>query len=207
MKKIIVILLSVVLITGCGEKEVLSEVKEYENITYQETNKKTNNVLIEMEDESKILLELYPDVAPITVKNFQKLVESDFYNDIIFHRVVKDFVIQAGDGTTLGRNASTIKGEFSANGVENNLKHERGVISMARTSVKDSASSQFFIVLENNANATNLDGQYAAFGRVIAGMDTVENIGSVVTDKNDKPIKDIKIKRAEFIKIVEVENE
>lgn len=202
--KIIAIILSLLLITGCGEKEVLSEVKEYENITYQETNKKTNNVLIEMEDESKILLELYPDVAPITVKNFQKLVESDFYNDIIFHRVVKDFVIQAGDGTTLGRNASTIKGEFRANGVENNLKHERGVISMARTSVKDSASSQFFIMLKDN---TSLDGQYAAFGRVIAGMDTVDNIGRVLTDANDKPIKDIKMKRAEFIKIVEVENE
>ncbi len=204
MKKIITIILSLLLVTGCGEKEVLSEVKEYESLSYQETNQKTNNVLIELEDESKILLELYPDIAPITVKNFQKLVESDFYNDIIFHRVVRDFVIQAGDGTSLGRNASTIKGEFSANGVENNLKHERGVISMARTSVKDSASSQFFIMLEDNAS---LDGQYAAFGRVIAGMDVVDSIGSVVTDSSDKPIKDVKIKRAEFIKIVEGENE
>ncbi len=204
MKKIITIILSLLLVTGCGEKEVLSEVKEYESLSYQETNQKTNNVLIELEDESKILLELYPDIAPITVKNFQKLVESDFYNDIIFHRVVRDFVIQAGDGTSLGRNASTIKGEFSANGVENNLKHERGVISMARTGVKDSASSQFFIVLKDN---TSLDGQYAAFGRVIAGMDVVDKIGSVVTDANDKPLKDIKIKRAEFIKIVEGENE
>lgn len=204
MKKIITIILSLLLVTGCGEKEVLSEVKEYESLSYQETNQKTNNVLIELEDESKILLELYPDIAPITVKNFQKLVESDFYNDIIFHRVVRDFVIQAGDGTSLGRNASTIKGEFSANGVENNLKHERGVISMARTGVKDSASSQFFIVLKDN---TSLDGQYAAFGRVIAGLDVVDKIGSVVTDSSDKPIKDVKIKRAEFIKIVEGENE
>ena len=204
MKKIITIILSLLLVTGCGEKEVLSEVKEYESLSYQETNQKTNNVLIELEDESKILLELYPNIAPITVKNFQKLVESDFYNDIIFHRVVRDFVIQAGDGTSLGRNASTIKGEFSANGVENNLKHERGVISMARTGVKDSASSQFFIVLKDN---TSLDGQYAAFGRVIAGLDVVDKIGSVVTDSSDKPIKDVKIKRAEFIKIVEGENE
>lgn len=199
MKKII-ILLSVFLLTGCGEKENLSEVKEYESIKYQETNKKTNQVLIELESEEKIIMELYPDVAPISVKNFQKLVESDFYNDIIFHRVVKDFVIQAGDGTSLGRTASTIKGEFSANGVQNDLKHERGVVSMARTSVKDSASSQFFIMLEDNAS---LDGQYAAFGRVIAGMDVVDKIGSVVTDANDKPLKDIKIKRAEFVKVSE----
>lgn len=200
MKKIIAIVFSIFLLTGCGEKENLSEVKEYENIKYQETNKKTNNVLIELESEEKIIMELYPDVAPISVKNFQKLVESDFYNDIIFHRVVKDFVIQAGDGTSLGRTASTIKGEFSANGVQNDLKHERGVVSMARTSVKDSASSQFFIMLEDNAS---LDGQYAAFGRVIAGLDVVDKIGSVVTDANDKPLKDIKIKRAEFVKVSE----
>lgn len=200
MKKIIAIVFSIFLLTGCGEKEILSEVKEYENIKYQETNKKTNNVLIELESEEKIIMELYPDVAPISVKNFQKLVESDFYNDIIFHRVVKDFVIQAGDGTSLGRTASTIKGEFSSNGVENNLSHERGVVSMARTSVKDSASSQFFIMLEDNAS---LDGQYAAFGRVIVGLDVVDKIGSVVTDANDKPLKDIKIKRAEFVKVSE----
>ena len=200
MKKIIAIVFSIFLLTGCGEKEILSEVKEYENIKYQETNKKTNNVLIELESEEKIIMELYPDVAPISVKNFQKLVESDFYNDIIFHRVVKDFVIQAGDGTSLGRTASTIKGEFSSNGVENNLSHERGVVSMARTSVKDSASSQFFIMLEDN---TSLDGQYAAFGRVIVGLDVVDKIGSVVTDANDKPLKDIKIKRAEFVKVSE----
>lgn len=197
--KIIAILISLVLLTGCGEKEILGESQTLENISYLETNKKTNNVMIELEDESKILLELYPDVAPLSVKNFQKLVASDFYNDILFHRVVKDFVIQAGDGTSLGRNATTIKGEFSANGVENNLKHERGVLSMARATAKDSASSQFFIMLKDN---TSLDGQYAAFGRVIAGMDVVDKIGSVVTDKNDKPIKDIKIKRAEFVKVV-----
>ncbi len=200
MKKIIAIVFSLFLLTGCGEKEILSEEKEYETIKYQETNKKTNHVLIELEDENKMIMELYPDIAPISVKNFQKLVESDFYNDIIFHRVVKDFVIQAGDGTSLGRNATTIKGEFSSNGIKNDLKHERGVVSMARSGVKDSASSQFFIMLKDNAS---LDGQYAAFGRVIAGMDTVDKIGSVVTDKNDKPLKDIKIKRAEFLKVSE----
>lgn len=193
-------ILSLLLITGCGEKEVLGQQQTVENITYQETNKQTNNVIINLENDKKILLELYPDVAPITVKNFKKLVSEDFYNDIIFHRVVKDFVIQAGDGTSLGRSASTIKGEFSANGIENNLKHERGVISMARTSVKDSASSQFFIMLQDSAS---LDGQYAAFGKVIAGMDVVDEIGSVVTDKNDKPLKDIKIESMEFIRLGE----
>ncbi len=198
--KIIVMILSLLLITGCGEKEVLGQQQTVENITYQETNKQTNNVIINLENDKKILLELYPDVAPITVKNFKKLVSEDFYNDIIFHRVVKDFVIQAGDGTSLGRSASTIKGEFSANGIENNLKHERGVISMARTSVKDSASSQFFIMLQDSAS---LDGQYAAFGKVIAGMDVVDEIGSVVTDKNDKPLKDIKIESMEFIRLGE----
>lgn len=195
--KIVLLLLCMFGMAGC-KKEVLSGVMQYEEITYQETNKKTNNVVINLEQDKKILLELYPNVAPITVANFKKLVESDFYNDIIFHRVVKDFVIQAGDGTILGRNSNTIKGEFSANGVENNLKHERGIISMARTSVKDSASSQFFITLKDNAS---LDGQYAAFGRVIAGMAVVDEIGSVVTDANDKPLKDIKIVSMEFIKV------
>lgn len=195
--KIIVFLLSLFLITGC-QREVLGEEETYEEIAYKITNKKTDNVLINLDNDKKIILELYPNVAPLTVNNFKKLVASDFYNDIIFHRVVKDFVIQAGDGTSLGRRASTIKGEFSSNGVKNDLSHEQGVISMARTSVKDSASSQFFIMLKDNKN---LDGDYAAFGRVIAGMANVLEIGSVVTDSNDKPIKDIKIIDMEFIRI------
>ncbi len=197
--KILAFVFFIILVSGCKSEEVLGEKQTYENIIYQETNQKTDKVMLELEDERKILMELYPDVAPISVKNFQKLIEGDFYNDIIFHRVIKDFVIQAGDGTNLGRSADTIKGEFSANGVENNLKHERGVVSMARTSVMDSASSQFFIMLKDNAS---LDGQYAAFGRVIAGLDVVDSIGKVLTDKNDKPIKDIKIKRVEFIRVV-----
>ena len=201
MKKILLVILSLFLLTGCGTKEVLSEEKTYDGITYQETNKKTNNVVMNLENEKKIIVELYPDIAPISVANFQKLVANDFYNDIIFHRVVRDFVIQAGDGTSLGRDASTIKGEFQENGVENNLKHERGVLSMARNSISmDSASSQFFIMLKDNSS---LDGSYAAFGRVIAGMDVVDEIGSVVTDRNDKPIKDIKILSMEFIKVVD----
>ncbi len=199
--KIVFAVLCMFCLTGCGEKEVLGEMQTYENINYQETNKETNNVMIHLEEGKKILLELYPDVAPLSVKNFKKLVSEDFYNDIIFHRVIKDFVIQAGDGTSLGRSANTIKGEFSANGVTNNLSHERGVLSMARNSISmDSASSQFFIMLEDN---TNLDGQYAAFGKVIAGMDVVDSIGSVVTDSSDKPLKDIKIVSMEFVRIGE----
>lgn len=201
--KIVFAILCMFLFTGCGQKEILGEKQTYENISYQETNKKTDNVVINLENDKKIIVELYPDVAPISVNNFKKLVESDFYNDIIFHRVVKDFVIQAGDGTSLGRSASTIKGEFAENGVENNLHHERGVLSMARTMVNDSASSQFFIVLENNEKSDYLDGKYAAFGRVIAGMDVVDEIGSVVTDANDKPLKDIKIVSMEFIRMSE----
>ena len=204
--KIAMVLLAMFLATGCKKNEVLSDVKDYETIKYQETNMKTDKVAIYLEGNEPILVELYANVAPITVKNFQKLVESDFYNDTIFHRVVKDFVIQGGDGTPLGKKAATIKGEFSTNGVENNLKHERGVLSMARTSVKDSASSQFFIILKDNESSKNLDGSYAAFGRVIAGMEVVDKIGSVVTDSNDKPIKDVKITNIEFIKVVS-ENE
>lgn len=202
-KKIAVLAFLVFFISGCN-KEVLSEKMEYENITYQETNKEANQVLIHLEDDRKILLELYPDVAPKTVANFKKLVANDFYNDVIFHRVIKGFVIQAGDASHLGRVADTIQGEFSANGISNDLSHERGVISMARNSVSmDSANSQFFIMHEDNPS---LDGQYAAFGRVIAGMDVVDAIASVVTDSNDKPLKDIKIKSMEFIKVVN-ENE
>ncbi len=199
-KTIFIILILTLFLTGCN-KETLSEELTYDNITYQITNKQTNNVVINLDNDQKILLELYPDTAPITVKNFKKLVESDFYDGIIFHRVVKDFVIQAGDGTNLGKTADTIKGEFSANGITNNLSHERGVISMARNSISmDSASSQFFIMLEDN---TSLDGNYAAFGKVIAGMDTVDYIGSVVVDSSDKPIKDITILNMEFVKVVD----
>ncbi len=199
LKGIIFILIISLFMTSCGEKEVLESVQELEGQKYQITNKETNNVILELTDERKILLELYPDVAPITVKNFKKLVKEDFYDNIIFHRVVKDFVIQAGDGTSSGKKAQTIKGEFESNGVKNNLKHERGVLSMARTNVdKNSASSQFFIMLEENAN---LDGDYAAFGRVLKGLDTVDSIGKVMVDKSDKPLKDITIKRMEFVKL------
>ena len=143
-------------------------------------------VVIEMENGAKIELELYPEIAPITVKNFTKLAEAGFYNGLIFHRVIKGFMIQGGDplGNGMGGADENIKGEFRANGVQNNLRHERGVISMARSWDPNSASSQFFIM---HADAPHLDGQYAAFGKVVSGMEAVDEIASVPTDGNDRP--------------------
>jgi len=150
-----------------------------------------------MEDGSEIKLELYEDKAPVTVANFKKLVEQGFYNGLIFHRVISGFMIQGGDpaGTGMGGSDSNIKGEFSANGVKNDLSHTRGVISMARSSKYDSASSQFFIC---HADAAFLDGNYAAFGKVISGIETVDKIASVRTDKNDRPLEVQKIKSISF---------
>ena len=143
---------------------------------------------IEMEDGKVIKAELYPDIAPISVANFISLAGKGFYNGLIFHRVIKDFMIQGGcpKGNGTGGPGYCIKGEFSANGVANPLKHERGVLSMARTNVPDSAGSQFFIV---HADSPHLDGQYAAFGKVTEGMDVVDEIASVRVDYNDKPRK------------------
>ncbi|MCM1164523.1 MAG: peptidylprolyl isomerase [Lachnospiraceae bacterium] len=151
-------------------------------------------VVIEMENGGEIKLELYEDKAPITVRNFLDLVNSGFYNGLIFHRVIDGFMIQGGDptGTGMGGSENKIKGEFSANGVPNDIKHERGVISMARSRANDSASSQFFIV---HRDSLYLDGQYAAFGRVVEGMETVDGIAAVETDFNDKPLKDVRMKR------------
>ena len=138
-------------------------------------------IQIEMENGGIIKLELYPEIAPITVENFVKLVKEGFYDGLIFHRVIKGFMIQGGDptGTGMGGSGNRIKGEFAANGVQNTLSHTRGVISMARSAHKDSASSQFFIC---HANAPHLNGQYAAFGKVIEGMDVVDEIANIATD-------------------------
>ncbi len=151
-------------------------------------------VVIEMENGKKIKLELYPDKAPITVENFLKLVNEGFYDGLIFHRVIKDFMIQGGDpqGTGMGGSKDKIKGEFRLNGVPNDLKHERGVISMARAQNPNSASSQFFIC---HKDSFFLDGQYAAFGRVVEGIETVDEIANVKTDYSDRPLNDCKMKR------------
>ena len=168
-------------------------------LTYSESKNKTNFVRIET-SKGDIFVELYPNVAPITVKNFKNLVSQGFYKNMIFHRVIKDFMIQTGDPTGTGNGGSekTIKGEFSSNGVENSLSHERGVISMARANGKDTASSQFFIV---HKDYPSLDGEYAAFGRVIAGMETVDKIATVMTNAKDKPVADIRLSNVTFIKI------
>jgi peptidyl-prolyl cis-trans isomerase B (cyclophilin B) len=143
-------------------------------------------VVIEMENGGKIEIELYPETAPITVKNFEKLVSEGFYDGLIFHRVIPGFMIQGGDpqGNGMGGSKDKIKGEFAANGVNNPLKHTRGVISMARAFDKNSASSQFFIM---HQDAPHLDGQYAAFGKVISGIEVVDEIASIPTDYSDRP--------------------
>lgn len=151
-------------------------------------------VVIELENGKKIKLELYPEKAPITVENFLGLVKEGFYDGLIFHRVIRGFMIQGGDpeGTGMGGAKKKIKGEFSSNGVKNDLKHERGVISMARAMNPNSASSQFFIMHED---APHLDGQYAAFGRVVEGIDAVDEIAETEVDYNDRPLKDIRMKK------------
>ena len=151
-------------------------------------------IIIEMENGKEIKLELYPDKAPITVENFEKLVGEGFYDGLTFHRVISGFMIQGGcpQGTGTGGPGYHIKGEFSANGVPNDIKHVRGVISMARAMDPDSAGSQFFIM---HKDAPHLDGQYAAFGKVVEGIEAVDEIAAVETDFSDKPTTPVKIKR------------
>lgn len=151
-------------------------------------------VVIEMENGGVIEIELDAAAAPKTVKNFEKLVGEGFYDGLIFHRVIPGFMIQGGDpqGTGMGGADEKIVGEFRANGWNNPLKHTRGVISMARAYNPNSASSQFFIM---HADAPHLDGQYAAFGKVVSGMDTVDEIASIPTDYSDRPKVDMRMKR------------
>ncbi|MBP3809961.1 MAG: peptidylprolyl isomerase [Saccharofermentans sp.] len=149
-------------------------------------------VTIKIKDMGDIKAELYPEIAPITVENFVKLAGSGFYNGLTFHRIIPGFMIQGGDpeGTGMGGPGYSIKGEFAANGVPNSLIHTRGVLSMARSMMPDSAGSQFFIMHED---APHLDGQYAAFGKVIEGIEVVDKVASVKTDYNDKPLEPVVI--------------
>ena len=151
-------------------------------------------VVIEMENGAKIRLELNAEVAPATVENFLSLVKDGFYDGLIFHRVIPGFMIQGGDplGNGMGGSEKKIKGEFAANGHPNPLKHTRGVISMARSMDQNSASSQFFIM---HADAPHLDGQYAAFGKVVEGIETVDEIASIPTDFSDRPKIAMRMKR------------
>lgn len=155
-----------------------------------------------MENGGVVEIELSPKDAPITVENFVNLVNDGFYNGLTIHRIVPGFVIQGGDpmGNGMGGSDKKIKGEFSENGVANNLKHTKGVISMARAFDPNSASSQFFIVLETSPMVSySLDGKYAGFGTVISGMDVVDEIAKAETDANDMPLDEIKIKTIEIL--------
>ncbi len=155
-------------------------------------------IIIEMENGKKIEIELYADHAPNTVKNFLSLAGKGYYDGLIFHRVISGFMIQGGcpDGTGMGGPGYSIKGEFKENGVNNQLQHQRGVISMARAGNPNSAGSQFFIM---HQNGFFLDGQYAAFGKVINGMDVVDEIAATATDAHDKPKSEQKIKSISVI--------
>ena len=201
MKKTIVLLLAALLLLSlaCATEEVSRADKATEallaaqqkNETKEETNvDKTHPIAtITMKDGGVIELELYPETAPESVKNFISLANSGFYDGLIFHRVISGFMIQGGDpdGRGTGGPGYSIKGEFAINGVKNDISHVRGVLSMARAQPYDSAGSQFFIC---HADSTFLDGQYAAFGRVTSGMDVVDRIAATTTDSKDKPYKD-----------------
>lgn len=211
MKKLVLCILAAVLLfsfAACTKEEPSAKIVNAEDsdvygYVVTEVSEPTNYVKIEMVGGGFMLVELYPDAAPITVANFQKLVGEGFYDGLIFHRVIAGFMIQGGDIDGDGFSddgAETIKGEFALNGVNNAISHVRGVLSMARTQVYDSASTQFFIT---HVDRTDLDGQYAAFGKVIAGMDVVDAIAAVKTDGNDRPETEVKIVSVRFVTIAD----
>ncbi len=210
---IIALIMIVSVISGCGSEKTdttvtnapgqvssdsednnsneTEKIKESEDTALSDSNP---IVTIEMEDGGIITIELYPDIAPNTVNNFISLINKGYYDGVIFHRVIPGFMIQGGDpdGNGVGGPGYAIKGEFSANGFKNTLAHTRGVISMARTKIPDSAGSQFFIMVDT---ASYLDGQYAAFGKVLSGMEVVDKIVSVKTNAADKPLTDQRMKK------------
>lgn len=189
MKKLISVLLiaaSLLCIASCTKKDDNTAPVEGE----------TNYVKLEMENGDSMIIELYPDEAPITVRNFKKLVSRHYYDGTVFHRVIEGFMIQGGAGAA----TDSIKGEFSANGVKNDIKHDRGVLSMARTSDPNSATSQFFIC-QTREGCQHFDGSYAAFGKVISGLDVIDKIASVKTNANDKPLTEQKIKSITFVEV------
>lgn len=165
---------------------------------YKESRQPTDVVAIEMTDGGRMIIGLDAASAPITVSNFKKLVGEGFYDGLIFHRVISGFMIQGGDptGTGMGGSKETIKGEFAHNGVNNPVSHDRGVISMARSMMYNSASSQFFIC---HKAARFLDGEYAAFGKLLEGEETLDAIATTPTSRGDRPIKEQKIKRVYFV--------
>ena len=217
--KIIICISLIFILCSCGNEEVelnyttkkvgdetIYTIKTKKYVVSDET---TNLVMINVKDYGIMVAELYPDKAPITVENFKNLISSNFYSGLIFHRVINGFVIQTGDpnGNGTGVSEETIKGEFEANGVKNDISHVRGVLSMARRGsdpeteeTLNSASSQFYIVQDD---ATYLDGKYAGFGKLVSGYDILDRIASVETNMNDKPLTDIVIENVRFVKYYE----
>lgn len=206
MKKLLALalalLLLALLLVSCDEKEDIPEgpynfsETETDYVRLRVVEQKNAN---KTEYVGEIVIKLEPDIAPITVANFKKLVGEGFYDGLIFHRVINNFMIQGGDpkGTGMGGSDENIKGEFASNGVENSISHKRGVISMARNGYDmDSASSQFFIV---HKDSTYLDGDYAAFGAVVYGIETVDKVAKVSTNGSDKPYKNVIIESARFV--------
>ena len=198
--KVIVAVMFVIpaLLIGCGNSSTTTENNSSKSIENEENNltESTENLpvaTIEVEGFGIIQAELYPEIAPNTVNNFIYLANSGFYDNLTFHRIIKDFMIQGGDpeGNGTGGPGYTIEGEFTSNGAANSLKHTEGVISMARAKDPNSAGSQFFIMTKA---ASHLDGDYAAFGKVISGMDVVHEIENVKTGSGDKPKEDVVIK-------------
>ncbi|HLR64855.1 MAG TPA: peptidylprolyl isomerase [Pseudogracilibacillus sp.] len=185
---IILLALVLTIVVACGNENDKTDKESEGNVDSKPV------VSMEMESGDIVEMELYPDIAPNTVANFVTLVEDGFYDGLIFHRVIPGFMIQGGDpeGTGMGGPGYYIPGEFASNDFENSLKHERGVLSMARSNHPDSAGSQFFIMVED---AEHLDGDYASFGKVISGMETVDDIVAVDRDGNDKPNDDQVIKK------------
>lgn len=211
---ILLSILSICVFTGCsksseyelsdgstvklGGKKVKYKIKQEDGKMISE-NSDSIKIKFEMEDGGVFAAELYPEYAPETVQNFADLVDDGFYDGLTFHRIIPGFVAQGGDplGNGTGGSGSNITGEFAKNGcTSNTLKHEKGVISMARAMDYDSASSQFFICLDK---VSYLDGEYAAFGKVVYGMDKVEALADVATDANDKPLTPVVIKKVTII--------
>ena len=206
---ILIMLLAVLTITACGEKKESEEkiVKEeilegiVDDYKFTVTDEVTERVRIQMNNGDIMLVVLSNSQTPITIENFKNHVKKGTYDGLIFHRVIENFMIQGGDPTGTGYgddSIPTIKGEFASNGVQNDMKHVRGVISMARSNQPNSASSQFFIV---HKDSSHLDGEYAAFGKVFAGFDTLDKIATIDTDGNDRPLKEQKIKSIKFITV------
>ena len=197
---LLALLLCASCLVACGKSKYTVD-----NVEVTVSDTETDYVVIDVKNFGQIVIRLCPDVAPETVKNFKKLVSEKFYDGLTFHRIAKDFVIQGGDpeGDGTGGSENTIKGEFAANGFANRLKHTRGVLSMARANHPDSASSQFFICHKDTAQVAALDGNYAAFGYVVLGMNVVDAIASSATDFDEKPLTDVVMKSVRFATIPE----